>query len=492
MGRTDREGPLLLFTPYSMIVAVTDGDPYCGRSRAASLPDVSRQRLGPWRWSAVLLFGYVLARPVSSNQVLVPVLAVLACLAVGTILVARRRLAGPLIPVVLTTFAFGFTGLAAGPTNPGAIGGILVFLAAPLLYWMVATAVDERLLRAALGTAAVVTVFIGTTIALFAAQSEGKIPALLPSWLLDQYGAGFGGTSYTEVRFYGLSTLVATGPMWVASLFVGKDPLLPAQWLRALAAVAAIAGTLAGGRRALALVLVLAPLVAWLVWTIVSRQRAERSATGRVVVAGVVALLAVDSVAGQRSGGVFGAAWQSLASYAVGGSLPGATAADDRVRTYQAERLLDEWSQAPLFGHGFGATVQGFARDMVEPWRWELQYHAMLFWTGIVGALFIALAAALMTNAVIRAARERPDLVPTLVVACAAAAGMLIGNATNPYLQAPGHVWSIFMPVAVANVMLMSEPTRRPNRSRVHGLRAGGPLGDGQFRSQSEGSSVIE
>lgn len=33
---------------------------------------------------------------------------------------------------------------------------------------------------------------------------------------------------------------------------------------------------------------------------------------------------------------------------------------------------------------------------------------------------------------------------------------MLIGNASNPYLQAPGHVWAIFLPVAVANLMLRS------------------------------------
>jgi hypothetical protein len=161
-------------------------------------------------------------------------------------------------------------------------------------------------------------------------------------------------------------------------------------------------------------------------------------------------------VPGIISGGVIGAAWQSLSSYVTGATFPGESAADDRLRAYQADRLVEEWSERSVFGHGFGATIDGFARDPVEPWRWELQYHGLLFQTGVVGVLLLLAGGFLTLWAVMRAARARPDLVPSLVVACTGAAGMLIGNATNPYLQAPGHVWSIFLPVAVANVMLLS------------------------------------
>jgi hypothetical protein len=433
---------------------------------------VQERGLGPWRWAAVLLFGYILARPVSSNQVLVPVLAAMGALAAATLFFARRPLAGPLVPVLFATFAFGLAGLAAGPTNPGSMGGILVFVAAPLLYWMVATAVDERMMRAAFTVAAVVTIWLGATIALFVAQETGGLPSILPSFLLDQYGAAFGGeygrvgassSDYTQIRFYGLTTLVATGPMWVASLFVPRDSLLPPQWLRALAAVTAAAGTLAAGRRALALVLVLSPLIAWLIRLLVTRGRGV-SLPGRqrrtVLLGGVAVLAALSVVPG--ASGVVTAAVSGLWGYVTGDPSAAGSSPDDVLRTYQARRLLDAWSESPLFGHGFGATMTDFARSFEEPWRWELQYHAILFWTGIVGVLLIVAGALLTLNAAVRGARSRPDLVPSLVVACAAATGMLIANATNPYLQAPARVWAIFLPVAIANIMLTSG---RPDRS---------------------------
>jgi hypothetical protein len=445
---------------------------------------------GPWRWAALLLLGYVLARPVSSNYVLVPVLAAIGALSAGTIVLARRRLAPSLAPVVFATFAFGLVGLLAGPTNPGFTGGFLVFVAAPLLWWMAATAVDERTLRGVFITLAVATVFVGGTISLYAAGNTGVFPQLVPSWLLDQYGAGFGGTQYTEVRLYGLSTLVATGPLWVASLFVGRDGLLPPNWLRLLATIAATAGTLTGGRRALALVLILAPIIGWGLRVILQRRPAEGATVrGRVLIAVMAGLAVVGFLPGLVSGGVIGNTWQSLASYVTGAAFPGASAADDRLRAYQADRLLEKWTEAPVFGHGFGATIDGFARDLAEPWRWELQYHALLFQTGVVGMLIVLAGALFTMNAVIRAAGARPDLVPSLVVACTGAAGMLIGNATNPYLQAPGHVWSIFLPIALANVMLLSA-ARRGTAGAGGSIAAGGSaavgVGSGEPQGQPE------
>lgn len=421
----------------------------------------TRVGLGPIRWVAVLLFAYVLARPVSTNTVLVPVLAAMGVLAAGTIVVKARRLARPLVPALLITFVFGVVGLLAGPTNPGFVGGLLVFIAAPLLYWMITVAVDERLLRAAFYAAAIVTVFIGGTIALYVAGNTGTLPAVLPHWLLEQTGAGFSAAAYTEVRYYGLSTLVATGPMWVASLFVGRDELLPPQWLRVVAAAAATVGTLSGGRRALALVLVLAPLLAWMIKTLVARRNRRTKADARVVIGGVGALLVLVLAApGAFSADVISSAWRSVTGYIGGDDFTGTNVAADKIRAYQADRLLDEWADSPIFGHGFGATIQGYARSANEPWRWELQYHAILFWTGVVGALLVVVGFLFTLNAVVLAARARPQLAPSLIVACTAAAAMLIANATNPYLQAPGHVWAIFLPVAVANVMLLS---RKPD-----------------------------
>lgn len=422
---------------------------------------------GPWRWLALLLFGYVLARPVSNNHVLVPVLGVIGLLAAGTVLVTRRRLDAAFVPALLITFLFALVGLASGPTNPGFTGAVLVFIAAPLLWWTCAVAVDERTMRGLFTTAAVVTVFVGGTIALYVAQNTGALPALLPGWLLEQYGAGYGelsgsqlgGADYTEVRFYALSTLVATGPMWIGSLFVTRDRLLPPWWLRALAAAAATAGALSGGRRAIALVMVLAPVLLWALRWAVARAGAPTT-PGRggplLLVGGLAGLLALVFDPGLLGRGVVGAALNSLSSFVTGRTFVGASAGEDQIRVHESEVLLRAWSEAPLFGHGLGATISGYWRDPVEPWRWELQYHGLLLQTGVVGVLLVLLGAAATAAAVLRAVRARPDLTPSLLVACTGAAGMLIGNASNPYLQAPGHVWAIFLPVAVANLMLRS------------------------------------
>jgi hypothetical protein len=54
-----------------------------------------------------------------------------------------------------------------------------------------------------------------------------------------------------------------------------------------------------------------------------------------------------------------------------------------------------------------------------------------------------------------------PEHVPTLVATSVAALSMLVANASNPYLQAVGHVWSVALVLGVANALL--RPRAQPD-----------------------------
>ena len=114
-----------------------------------------------------------------------------------------------------------------------------------------------------------------------------------------------------------------------------------------------------------------------------------------------------------------------------------------------------------VFGHGIGASFDrgGLERPM-KPWQTELQYHAMFYWTGLVGLILLASTFMACVRAIRQAYRLSDPLNGVLFVSCVGAAATLIGNATNPYLQAPGHMWPIFLPFMIASVILVAQPSK--------------------------------
>jgi len=128
------------------------------------------------------------------------------------------------------------------------------------------------------------------------------------------------------------------------------------------------------------------------------------------------------------------------------------------IRSDQAWHLMDAWALNPIFGAGFGSNVPGYAYASEIPWSLELQYHLLLFNVGLVGVM-IAIGAVIVGLAYLRkAVVARPDLTPIMVSASTGAVAMLIANATNPYLVAPGHQWALFLPIAVACVAIRMNP----------------------------------
>jgi len=55
------------------------------------------------------------------------------------------------------------------------------------------------------------------------------------------------------------------------------------------------------------------------------------------------------------------------------------------IRFSQAEFLLPEWMKYPLFGKGYGATVEGLVRSEIAPYSFELMPLSLLMKLGLLG-----------------------------------------------------------------------------------------------------------
>lgn len=409
---------------------------------------------------AVIGLTYVLFRPVSNNLVLYSVFAAIGIIAFLA-LFQSRRIAHEILVIAFLVAILAVYGMSIGPSNSGLPYTLLVWIVGPILYFACVAAATPFALRAFFWGAALATVAIGALIILFVFGEAGTVPQLIPEWLEGQ--AGLGATfrdAESQARSFGLSSLNALGPLWAASLTLRRDRFLPPWTIRVICALIALAAAIVSSRSAIMVVMVVSPFVALAVRALIRKRpfaaaRVRPLAIGMILAGGAFLSFLLAVLAPRlQSFGPLTTAFQSVSSFFTGASST--AGADESIRTDQAEQLLHAWSQNPIFGSGFGAHVPDYARTSERPWVLELQYHLFLFNVGLVGvAVLVAIGIATIIL-VRRAVAFAPEFEPTLVVATSVAVSMLIANGTNPYLQAPGHMWAIFLPLAVANVVLFA------------------------------------
>jgi hypothetical protein len=77
-----------------------------------------------------------------------------------------------------------------------------------------------------------------------------------------------------------------------------------------------------------------------------------------------------------------------------------------------------------------------------------MQYSLLIFQLGLLG---FGMLAAVWAAYLWRALRDAydSDLFPAAIAALVGTLGMIIANASNPYLQAPGLIWIVLLPLAV-------------------------------------------
>ncbi|WP_216320914.1 O-antigen ligase family protein [Deinococcus aestuarii] len=404
----------------------------------------------------LLYFSLILLLPVSANltkAVLAAVVAVAAAL-----LIVRRglHLSRSTLAVFTLMQCTGLLWILYGAfgNTPGWVFSLMVYVIWPAFYLITFTqfvssrrvyGVVRNLMILGLGLIGLFTLY-------FVLYNFGVVPAT--PLLKLQFGQGIAKHSgYTALRLYSISTMIFLIPYGVAKLLYPSPGTGRGRfWLTALAVGLGSCAVLFTGRRAALLTVGLSVFIA-LVFGQFS-PRPLRSGAWRRVAACLAALVLLGAVsAGLPASSRFSAL--TLATQ-VQRSLfdPGQTA-DDVVRFEQANSLIDGWVRRPLVGAGLGAS-SGYVRSE-RTWNYELQYHLHLFQMGVLGVFLYSLGFAWIYRNGLNLVRLGGDPGSEMIALLTGLTCFLLANATNPYLQAYGNLWTVFLPVAVINLMKLEQ-----------------------------------
>jgi hypothetical protein len=403
------------------------------------------------------------------------------------------------VALVVSAFARG---------NPGATHQTALWVGVPLIWGTWALTLRGRHLRQTLWTLVLSTCVTGFAVVWLGIQALWAFQ-VLPIWFLEVQQVTFSVTadSQVELRYAGLSSLVGLSTLALAlACLPGREESSPPMWLIRIAAVLAFIAAIVSGRRGLMVVAVLAPIlcVAW-ACLLLARRRWEGAAARKywrdaALGVGMVVLVTLSplgtnltSLVGVHGGFV---QWPVASSYSV--TVPGEystpapapapeptpsaegvsmDAGEDSVRVEQASELLAQWREEPLFGHGLGSVLDsGFERNAERPWMFENQPLQILMNIGIVGVAVLMLLCWFMLS-LARRASAAGGLRRLQVASGITLVLMMLANATNPYLAAPGHGWAVFLILGVC-VAGLTEPVRpvegadlaRTSRSESSGL----------------------
>jgi hypothetical protein len=385
----------------------------------------------------------------------------------------RPRLCGGIacwtLFLAMTGFFFVLRGMLA--SNLGASSLIYVYVCWPIAFtvWIsgftgdqIISWIDRTAILATLFTGLYACLYLLTQLHLV--PDVGLISALSFGWEDQSFGIYEG---YTEMAIAGMNTFPFLLPYVMASIAI--EPLREGRtrFWRVMAWMACALGwltVLVAGRRVLLLIILVTPV---LILTFRSFRPAREKLANRYSIMRVgtvlVALMVLMSVglglaydfSPQR-------VWDNLV---ISVDLSAQTADPHAMeRREQFFALTRGWLEKPLLGAGLGASALGSIRSETTPWAYEFSYLALLFQTGLLG--FLAYTAGVVWTFVrgVRIVREagQPGLamLPMLV----GLSGLLIANATNPYLLKFDGMWMLFLPLAVINYRFgrMSEAKLSP------------------------------
>lgn len=420
-----------------------------------------RSKLGLVWWLSFACLGYVLWRPVSNQQVLgVALVGLLVTslwiIATGDAVRSTWQFRGfILIYLIMITI-----GLLVGSMNgnPGVLHQALIWYGQVAIWAPWALAIRRETLRPLLSGVTVIVALVSLLIVIYIFEQRGLLPHLLPDGLLTSQDAGFNLTrSGSAIRLYGLSTLAAGGPLLMSMAFLRRDRFMPPKWLCLSASMLVLAASLMSGRRAIAAVTLLSPLiaVAWRWWLTRDRKPIRIHASVVILLPPALCLGALN----EWSWSLFGRGWAAMRDgaalfFGVGSSATGEKALDDQLRSESASQLLTAWGGRPLQGYGLGAELpSGFTRSVQRPWMFELQYHQFLFDLGMIGVTLSAAMIGVAVSCLRAAVKSVGPATSTIVATSTAATCLLLANASDPYLQTYGHGWGIALAAGAANAI---------------------------------------
>ena len=119
-----------------------------------------------------------------------------------------------------------------------------------------------------------------------------------------------------------------------------------------------------------------------------------------------------------------------------------ATTASDNIRLTELPILIKYFEISPIIGHGFGAYVPSFIRDVRDKFSYELQWVALLMQIGMVGFLAVGSLIALVMAPFFRPPLNKTKIAILLILMLWLSSGLF-----NPYLtsSAAGAIFTYFV-----------------------------------------------
>ncbi len=363
------------------------------------------------------------------------------------------------LTLAMVSFFFVMEGFLA--MTPGASKAAFVYVVWPLIYvFWIAGLAQQRLLLAVHHTAVVATLFIAIYGCLYLLTQLNILPetrlvsSLSLGWESEAFGSHEG---YTQMQFAGLNSLPFLVPYVMASIAT-QVPSAGRRLFRQICIwTACILGwivVLAGGRRALFLVMFLTPLLVLFFRSFQPKTEKRLNRRSLITLSGLFVIGVVVVFAGLSSIYQFDLSnvWDR---FVTGFDLSSQTIDEGAIaRHEQLLALLRGWLEDPLLGAGHGASAYGSIRSDTMPWAYELSYLAILFQTGLVGFAAYTVGVVWIFYRGIKIIGEGGQLGRMMIPMLVGCAAFLIANATNPYLTRFDGLWTLFLPLAIINYRL--------------------------------------
>jgi len=439
------------------------------------VPPKPSGRLG--EWSAYVLLFIMMCFPTMAHFLyaryfLVALLvALIGIRGLTTKLRLDRRVALWTLFLAAVSLSFGLRGLVLGA--PGALMQMQVYAMWPLIYLVLMSGVDERILQGLERTLIRSGGFIAVFVACFVLTELSLIPKIFPferllspeeesngTFLAVAFGEG-----YVQLYVAGMSSLAFLVPFLFAAA-ASRSPRYDQRWVsrRWLLPVLFLNLPLLifSGLRALQAVAMVAPLLTLAFGAFL--PRAERQSLMKWLRRTILALAAVVIILVPLLSLLHTITFEAMADrFALAFDFSPSNRSDNAVgRVEQYFALMHGWEQAPFIGKGLGASAHESIRAG-RTWGYELTYVDLLFQTGLVG--FAAYAAGILwiywTG--IKIIRRGGAAGQFMLPALAGMSALLIVNSVDPYLRSFDTLWPVFLPLAFINNWLITNREKRIN-----------------------------
>jgi hypothetical protein len=406
--------------------------------------------------------------PVSQNELRLGLFSLVLLFLIG-------RIGGiKLSPIVLSVFIFSlfigtvFVSIGVFNGNPGALFVTPIYVFFPIAYFLLFTSFIKSIENVVFVMK--IVIFGGITIGSISIllvlisslgipdplnlQNIFSTPILFPdgSYRIIDYSNGI-----PKMRFFSTSSLVYVAPFLITLMFIKKSYVEKyfSMKLVYFAAILVTFGVLLGGRRALFLNIAIIPILIY-IYGYFTKQKSINTKLFSYVVAFLLTtllFLAFFQNANQQGSNTDSAGYTDYFFRAFdSGEEDGAYE-----RLTQTSALLEGWWQKFWLGNGFGGFTDAIIRSERRVWEYESQYALILFSTGVIGFLSYLFITLWLFRGLFNYSAKSADLTTLILPNISGMISFLFANATNPYLQAYGHLWVIFFPISILNLAMLRE-----------------------------------